>query len=102
MAGTFGVEEVKGRIIMALGESDSTGGGGGGADAACVYGGASRKLEELFTYWLSQRESQELVESCVTAIRQGLALPCDSSLEVRGRGGLGSWMAFCVAMCCVW
>lgn len=81
MAGPFGgVEEAKGR--MALGEaSDSI---SGGADAAGVYGGASRKLEELFNYWLSQRESQELVESCVTAIRQGQALPCDSSLEVGG------------------
>lgn len=61
----------------------TTGEGGG-------FNGASRKLEELFVYWLSQKETTEMVEHCVTAVRQGQALPCESALEVRaGRGGRG-------------
>lgn len=51
------------------------------------YNGASRKLEELFVYWLSQKETTEMVEQCVTAVRQGQALPCESALEVGGGGG---------------
>lgn len=57
--------------------------------------GASRKLEELFVYWLSQKETTEMVEHCVTAVRQGQALPCESALEVRageGREGKGGRM----------
>lgn len=59
-----------------------------------VYDGASRKLEELFVYWLSQKETTEMVEHCVTAVRQGQALPCESALEVRageGRWESGGW-----------
>ena len=47
-----------------------------------LYNGASRKLEELFVYWLSQKETTEMVEHCVTAVRQGQALPHESALEV--------------------
>lgn len=54
------------------------------------YNGASRKLEELFVYWLSQKETTEMVEQCVTAVRQGQALPCESAQEVgAGEGGGG-------------
>ena len=51
-------------------------------------GGASRKLEELFVFWLSQKETTEMVEHCVTAVRQGQALPCESALEVRAGEGV--------------
>ncbi len=76
---------------MGLGAAGSGSGSGGSGDEALengaaggagAYGGASRKLEELFTYWLSQKETSEMVEHCVTAVRQGQALPSDSALEV--------------------
>lgn len=57
-----------------------------GSGAGGEYNGASRKLEELFVYWLSQKETTEMVENCVTAVRQGQALPSESALEVRARG----------------
>lgn len=60
-----------------------------GGEGNGVYNGASRKLEELFVYWLSQKETTEMVEHCVTAVRQGQALPCESALEVRA--GEGRW-----------
>jgi len=62
---------------------------GGQNHQAESQGGASRKLEELFVYWLSQKETTEMVEHCVTAVRQGQALPCESALEVRAGGREG-------------
>lgn len=72
-----------GEAAAAAGAAGENGGGAGGAAAAAgAYGGASRKLEELFSYWLSQKETAEMVEHCVTAVRQGQALPVDPGLEV--------------------
>ena len=50
------------------------------------YHGASRKLEELFVYWLSQKETAEMVEHCVGAVHQGQTLSCESGLEVSSCG----------------
>jgi hypothetical protein len=72
------------------GQSHQTNHGEGPAHhQAASQGGASRKLEELFVYWLSQKETTEMVEHCVTAVRQGQALPCESALEVSV--GEGRW-----------
>jgi hypothetical protein len=99
-----GQEEAKGGgALMGLGAAAAGAGGDQGAlengsaggGAAGPYGGASRKLEELFTYWLSQKETAEMVEHCVTAVRQGQALPCESALEVRVHGMVvddGDWI----------
>ena len=85
--------------FMALAaEAAAEDGSGGSTGAAAAYGGASRKLEELFVFWLSQKETGDMVEHCVTAVRQGQTLmPCDSALEVGGRKGplcgSGNWIA---------
>lgn len=46
------------------------------------YTGAAIKLEELFFYWLSQKETVEMVEGYVSAVVQGQAVPLEMTSEV--------------------
>lgn len=46
------------------------------------YTGAAIKIEELFFYWLCQKETVDMVDSCITKIVQGGSLSGDPPSEV--------------------